>query len=254
MSTSTTRFSSRVADYVRYRPTYPAAVFRLLREHCGLTSESVVADVGSGTGISTQPFLEAGNVVYAVEPNAGMRGAAERLLGHHSSFRSVAATAEATTLAPHSIDLIIAGQAFHWFDRAAARTEFARILRPSGWIAIFWNERRVDTTPFLRAYEALLHRHGTDYREVDHRQIGTAEMDQFFGPRAYTLARFENCQILDWRGLVGRLGSSSYVPHKGQPGYEPMLEDLQSIFDAHRTADGKVSMDYETVVYYGQLA
>jgi SAM-dependent methyltransferase len=218
-----------------------------------LTSEVLVADVGSGTGISTQPFLDAGNIVYAVEPNAEMRRAAERLLGHDPKFRSVAATAESTTLEPHSIDLVIAGQAFHWFDRAAARTEFSRILRPAGWVAIIWNERRVDTTPFLRAYEDLLHQHGTDYREVDHRQIGSAEMDQFLGPDNYTLARFENRQILDWSGLVGRLGSCSYVPHKGQPGYKPMLADLQSIFDAHQTAEGKVSMDYETLVYYGQL-
>lgn len=253
MNTATTRFSSRVEDYVRYRPTYPAAVLASLRERCGLTSQSVVADIGSGTGISTQPFLDAGNVVYAVEPNAEMRAAAERSLGHDPNFRSVAATAEATALKLRSIDLIVAGQAFHWFDRAAARSEFARILRPGGWVAIVWNERRVDTTPFLRAYEALLHQHGTDYGEVDHRRIGALEMGQFFAPNAYSLASFDNHQVLDWQGLVGRLGSCSYVPHNGEPGYEPMLADLRSIFAAHQTA-GTVSVDYETLVYYGQFA
>ena len=113
----TKRFSNRVENYLKYRPRYPAAIIPLLESECGLTPETLVADVGSGTGFLTELFLKHGNRVLGVEPNAEMRSAGERLLAKYPTFCSVNAMAEATTLADSSIDLIIAGQAFHWFDR-----------------------------------------------------------------------------------------------------------------------------------------
>src|SRR4051794_38517305 len=110
-SDSKERFTSRVADYQRARPGYPAEVMTLLVREMGLRPEWVVADVGSGTGISAKPFLESGNVVYAVEPNQAMREAAEGALGGFSRFHSVNGSAEATTLANRSVDLVVAGQA-----------------------------------------------------------------------------------------------------------------------------------------------
>lgn len=154
----TERFSNRAEDYVRYRPGYPRAILPPLREDCGLAPESRIADVGSGTGLLGRVFLDDGETVYGVEPNAEMRAAGERSLRGYPRFHSVAASAEATSLAEASVDFIVAGQAFHWFDAQAARREFARILRPGGWVAVLWNERRTDATGFLRAYEALLRR------------------------------------------------------------------------------------------------
>src|SRR4051794_35122333 len=115
---SKARFSDRVENYVKYRPTYPTAVLGYLRDEAGLTVQSVVADVGSGTGISSELFLRAGCTVYGVEPNADMRAAADGLLAQYPAFRSVDGSAEATTLPAGSADLVIAGQAFHWFDAA----------------------------------------------------------------------------------------------------------------------------------------
>src|SRR5579885_3110804 len=128
----TRRFSDRVENYVRYRPHYPDGVLDVLRTETGLTPTAVVADVGSGTGISAKLFLRNGNLVLGVEPNREMREAAERLLSDYPHFTSVAGTAEATTLPDRSVDYAVAAQAFHWFDHDRARHEFARILHPGG--------------------------------------------------------------------------------------------------------------------------
>ena len=149
-SDSNTRFSDRVADYVRTRPGYPTAVLDILGTETGLNPATVVADVGAGTGLSAELFLRNGNTVFGVEPNREMREAAESLLAGYANFHSVAGSAESTTLPDASVDLIVAGQAFHWFDVPRARAEFRRILRPDGVVVLMWNTRRLDTTPFLR--------------------------------------------------------------------------------------------------------
>src|SRR5689334_8295300 len=124
---STTRFSDRVEHYVRSRPNYPTAFYDFLENDLHLRSPMTVADIGSGTGISTNPLLERGHIVHAIEPNQPMREAAEKLLAHHPNFHSVDGTAESTALSNDAIDLILAAQAFHWFDKQKARAEFTRI-------------------------------------------------------------------------------------------------------------------------------
>ena len=176
------RFSNRVEDYDRYRPGYPPALFALLREHCGLRPGHAVADIGSGTGLLTGPLLDYGNTVYAVEPNGPMRQAAERRYGGRSGFLSVDGSAEATGLPPWSVDLVVAAQAFHWFEPGAARAEFVRILRPPGWVALVWNERPHEATGFEAAYESLLARHAIDYAAVDHRRIDASRVAAFLDP------------------------------------------------------------------------
>src|SRR5512134_3136999 len=168
MLSPTQRFSNRVDNYIRYRPSYPREVIELLHAECDLTSNSVVADIGSGTGKLTEVLLPHAKCVFAIEPNLEMREAGERLLQTHSNFVSLAATAEATTLAGHSVDLIVAGQAFHWFDRERARTEFGRILKPGGRIALIWNALQTSSTPFLATYEALLREYAPEYEHVNH--------------------------------------------------------------------------------------
>ena len=148
------RFSDRVGNYIRYRPGYPPAVLAALQKHAGLTTRSVTADIGSGTGLSAGLFLRFGCQVHAVEPNREMREAAERLLAGEPRFHSVSGTAQATTLPDQSADLIIAAQAFHWFNTPETRAEFTRILKPDGHIVLIWNERKLDATPFLRGIPA----------------------------------------------------------------------------------------------------
>jgi SAM-dependent methyltransferase len=248
---ATQRFSSRVENYVRYRPGYPPDVLELLKNKCGLTSDSVIADIASGTGIFTRMLAKNGNRVFGVEPNDEMRRAGERLLESYSGFKSIAETAEATTLPDHSVDIVTAAQAAHWFDREKARGEFIRILKPGGWLVLLWNERRTDSTPFLREYEHLLLAYGTDYREVRHERT-TAEIADFFSPSPFRSSTLEMRQEVDYAGLEGRLLSSSYTPMPDHKNYEPMLRELRRIFDAHQD-NGSVSLDYNTLVYYGRL-
>ena len=246
----TQRFSDRVENYVRYRPGYPAEVLDILRDETALTPDSVIADVGSGTGISSALFLRNGNPVYAVEPNSEMRQAAERSLVRFPQFRSVAAVAEATGLPSASVDYVIAGQAFHWFDAQKAGREFARILRPGGWVVLLWNSRRLDSTEFLRAYEALLHRYGTDYAEVQHKTVDPESLQAVFAEGVFTVRKLYNEQRFDFQGLQGRLLSSSYTPSPSHPNYRPMLGDLERMFDRHAES-GEVCFEYDTEIYFG---
>ena len=197
-------------------------------------------------------FLDHGNRVYGIEPNREMRAAAEAALGHYGNFTSVDARAEATTLPASSVDFVTAGQAFHWFGPDAAKAEFSRILRPHGWVALVWNERRTEGA-FMADYEQLLQNLGTDYAEVTHRNVDDDRLGDFFAPERYRVARFDNRQVFDFESVVGRLLSSSFAPQPGDPRHERMLKRLREIFDRHETG-GKVSFDYDTKLYFGRLA
>jgi len=245
------RFNNRVENYAAYRPGYPAGVVDFLREELKLSTASIVADVGSGTGLLSELFLQNGNEVFGVEPNDEMRAAAAVQLQTHPNFKSVKGTAEATTLADASFDFVTAGQAFHWFDTNKARTEFARILKPGGYAVIIWNLRRTNSTPFLRDYEALLRRVGTDYDKVAKSYAKEEDLHRFFDGN-YQIKKFDNSQIFDFAGLRGRTLSASYVPLAGQPGHEEMLAGLREIFNCHQH-NGTVEHQYDTEIYYGKV-
>jgi SAM-dependent methyltransferase len=245
------RFSNRVADYVAGRPGYPDEVVVWLAETFDLPRSATIVDAGAGTGISAALFLRHGFTVVAVEPNDAMRHSLIGRLGSEPRFRAVAATAEATTLPEQSVDSVVAAQAFHWFDRAAFRTECARILRPEGVVALLWNVRRVDGSGFGADYEALLREFGTDYLAVRHENVSEEELSQFFaGP--FTRRVFDNPHVVDRERLRARLLSSSYVPAAGHPWHEAMLEALDALFEKYQV-DGKVVMEYELRVYASRL-
>ncbi len=248
------RFSSRVDNYVKYRPGYPTGVIQTLVQSAGLTAQSLVADVGSGTGLFTRLFLDLGCPVTGIEPNLEMRQAGERLLVGYPNFTSREGSAEATGLADGSVDFITAGQAFHWFDRPKARREFMRALKPGGWAVLVWNERRLDSTPFLRDYEAMLRKFGTDYASVNHLNVENdpSDIPDFYGG-PYAEAHYDNLQRFDYDGVQGRLLSSSYVPGPDHPDYAPMLAELNRIFAAH-AVNGVVDFEYDTHLYWGHLS
>lgn len=242
----TERFSSRAEAYARGRPSYPREMVGLLERECGLTPAWRVADIGSGTGLLSRLFLDYGCEVFGVEPNAEMRAAGERELQNRPRFHSVAGRAEATGLPDASFDLATAGQAFHWFDPPAARAEFGRILKPGGWIALAWNERRV-TPGFMADYEALQVRfakervHPTD-----------ADFDAFFGRGAWGYAALPNPLPLDEATLLSRIESCSRSPQPGNPQYDAMMNELRELFRQY-AQDGLIAMQHETRVYYGQV-
>jgi ubiquinone/menaquinone biosynthesis C-methylase UbiE len=253
MLNSTKRFSSRVENYVRYRPGYPNEIIKLLRDDCELKNDSIIADVGSGTGKLAELFLKNKNHVFGVEPNKEMREAGERLLKNFPHFSSVDGAAEATTLPDQSVDFITAGQAFHWFEHEKCRVEFSRILKSGGWVVIVWNDRRSHATPFLAEYEKLLLEFATDYEQVNHRRVDDATVIRGFFRIQPCLKTFTGVQQFDFEGLKGRLLSSSYTPESGQPKHDEMLAELKRIFDVHQQ-NGQIVFEYDTHVYYGRLA
>jgi SAM-dependent methyltransferase len=252
----TTRFSDRVEYYLRYRPHYPKALLEFFRSDLALTPDHIIADIGSGTGFLAQMFLRNGNTVYGVEPNQEMREAGEKLLGEYPQFISVDGTAEATTLAEHAIDVIVAAQAFHWFDPQQAREEFLRILKPGGIVALIWNNRLIDASLFSREYETLVQHYSTDLDYVVNRSMRAMDrgtMEAFFGPDGFKRVEFDNQQMFDFGGLRGRLLSSSYAPLEAEPQYQPMMHELQMLFNRYQE-NGAVCFDYKTEMYYGTLA
>jgi ubiquinone/menaquinone biosynthesis C-methylase UbiE len=250
---STQRFSSRVEHYIRYRPGYPAEILEVLRSDCGLNADSVIADVGCGTGLLARVFLEYGTRVFGVEPNKEMREAGERFLADCPKFISLPGTAESTGLPDRSVNFVTAGQAAHWFDREKARLEFMRILKRSGWTVLLWNERATYSSPFMKAYDELLERYGTDYDEVRRvDQDMAASVASFFAPNRVRLKTFVNKQDFDFAALQGRLLSSSYTPQEGHPKYEAMIAALRELWGTYEQ-NGRVAFTYETRMYYGQL-
>lgn len=245
-SDSTQRFSDRVNDYVKFRPGYPAEVLQVLITDFGLKTDHIVADVGSGTGISAEIFLRNGNTVFAIEPNTPMRLAAEKNLSQYPNFHSINGTAEQTGLSAGLADLIVAAQAFHWFDPETTKAEFRRILKENGCVAILFNDRKTTGSSFAVQYENLLNEFGTDYKEVKHRNIDEKKIGGFLGN--FSSYRFPNTQVFDFNALLGRLKSSSYCPNEGQPRYIEMLEKLKDIFKLNQQ-NGLVSMEYTTQLF-----
>ncbi|CAN5445637.1 class I SAM-dependent methyltransferase [soil metagenome] len=251
MTDTIERFSNRVANYVKYRPGYPPEVIPYLEYKCGLTHNKVIADIGCGTGISSELFLANCNPVFGVEPNAAMRAAAVEYLVQFPDFTPVHGTSEATGLPDASVDLVVAAQAFHWFDAEKTRPEFHRILNPGGHIVLIWNERQVDTTPFLIEYEAFLTKHANDYGAVRHENIEDDHLNRFF-QKPFGTATFQNRQIFDFEGLKGRMLSASYMPHETAEGYKAMVEELELLFAKH-AENGRIRVLYDTNVYTCQV-
>jgi SAM-dependent methyltransferase len=253
----TERFSDRVGFYLRARPRYPKELIPFFAREIGLTPHWRVADIGSGTGFFSELFLANGNEVFAIEPNAPMREAAEQLLGRsYRNFHSRAGTAEATGLPEASVDLVTAAQSFHWFDPDAARREFLRILEPdSAWVALVWNNRRQDDALSIE-YEQLVFRHAVDHAAIRRRHedaVSHEILNAFFGARhTWQHVGLPNSQTMDFAALRDRLLSSSYMPLSGDERYEPMVHELQNLFTRHQR-DGVVRFEYDTDVYYGRI-
>jgi SAM-dependent methyltransferase len=248
----TKRFTDRVSNYVKYRPGYPSEVLDFLREEGNLSEGSMIADVGSGTGIFTDLLLKQGYKVFAVEPNEAMQHAAVDQLGSNKNFTPVNGTAEATTLADSAVEMIVCAQAFHWFNSEKTRLEFKKILKEDGHAALIWNNREADTDEFSIAYESLLKQDSVDYNKVNHRNVKDIDFKSFFRDGQYKVVKYPNEQVFDEDGLLGRAFSSSYVPDENSVDGKKFKEVLTELF-ANYNKNGSVSFRYQTEVYFGQI-
>ncbi len=252
------RFSSRVDAYREFRPRYPVKVIDPLRQQCGLTPASVIADVGAGTGMLAELFLQHGNSVLAVEPNRAMRSACEELRSQYPKLTCIDGSAEATTLPDHCANFVTVGQALHWFNLEHARAEFIRILQPGGWCVVIYNERRIGGDLFHDGYERILKEFGTDYESVCRKYPQQQKLAEFFSTQngataAMHQSSFPNAQQFNLGGLMGRILSSSYMPQPDHPRYPAMLRAIEVLFSQCQK-NGHVRLEYDCVVTFGRWA
>jgi SAM-dependent methyltransferase len=236
------RFSARAADYVRYRPTYPAEAVHAILDGLLPPERLVAADVGAGTGISARLLGAQGVRVVAVEPGEAMRRAA----APHPNVAWVAGRAEATGLCSQAVDLVLCAQSFHWFRAADALSEFARILKHRRRLAISWN-RRSASDPLTVGYRrAIVDVGGETTVESMGFDPDVITRSELFSPPERR--SFPNLQRLDLDGLIGRARSASYVPKSGAAG-ERLLRLLRTLHEQYADASGFVTLVYETEVF-----
>ncbi len=245
------RFSDRVENYIKYRPGYPDEIIPTLQLEIGLMPDDVVADIGSGTGLSAKVFLENGNTVYGVEPNEPMRKAAEGFLHEFDNFKSLHGSSEETNLSDNSIDLIVCAQAFHWFNREKTKTEFRRIANSGAHLCLIWNDRK-ETEPFQQDYEKLIQEFATDYNEISHRNITSDIITDFFAPNKFKKFVLDYEQYFDLEGLIGRIISSSYMPNEGHENFPQLKNAIVSLFNKYEQ-NGIVTFAYNTILYIGSV-
>jgi SAM-dependent methyltransferase len=244
------RFTDRVDDYQKYRPTYPPEVISFIRENTGVDRTWTVADVGSGTGISAR-LLSWGLKcsILAVEPNGKMRAAAVEAEKDNPFFTSIDGSAERTTLDDSSVNIVCSFQSFHWFNRTAAREEFRRILKEPKWGLLVWNDRMIDNNGFSQDYDSML-REFDSYRTSTHKSIALADIQEFFGNCEIRQSEYEKIQVLDWAALKGRFSSSSYTPKSGTPEYDQAIRRLRELFDKHKHFEA-IEFKYDTRLFLG---
>ena len=248
---SKNRFTVRTADYVAGRPPYPGSVIDTLRDRLGFDPSWKVVDVGAGTGISCELFLNNGNSVTAIEPNDAMRAAADERLSGNEKYDSIVAPAEATLLPDASADLIVAAQAFHWFDHHAFSRECLRLLTPRGSVVLMWNLCEPNSSTAATAYDAVVRRHARDLNRVANKwREGDEAANAWFSPETFFTIDLENPQSYTADHLLMRMASSSYMPKRDDPDFEPLRADLQATFDAHAIG-GRFVLPYVCRLFVG---
>jgi SAM-dependent methyltransferase len=244
----TGRFSGLADLYARCRPDYPTAALDAIIERCRLNGTTLLVDVGCGTGISSRQFAARGIPVLGIEPNDEMRARAEAIASPPGmpAPRYQKGRAEATGLPDGVAHVVLAAQAFHWFDADAALREFARILRPDGWVALLWNERD-ESDPFTAAYGAVIRTAPeTAIVEGPRQQAGEALLHSPLFRDAQRLD-FRHEQELDEDGVLGRAFSASYAPREPAAA-EAFAAALRRVVAEHQQA-GKVRLVYQTSVF-----
>jgi SAM-dependent methyltransferase len=248
----TERFSGRVQAYRAYRPGFPRGILQFLREHDALSESAVVADIGAGTGMLARIFLDAGYHVFAVEPNAEMLEACCELAAHQPALHIVQGSAEATTLPDASVDLIAVGRAMHWFDWPSAHREFARILRPGGWVLVATNGHRDSGAPVSEELSTIFRKWRTDAAEVETRRNFNERLQAFLDTSSWHRAMIHHSMTMDFPTLLGYAESLSAIPRSGECGYEGMVAELRLVFD-HYSQDGVLETPIACQLFLGKL-
>ena len=246
------RFAGKADIYKKFRPTYPKEFIDYLYSQVGFSRESVIADIGSGTGIFSRLLIEQGSFVYCVEPNEDMRRVAEQDLSEYKNFVSVNAPAENTGLQDNSVDFITAAQAAHWFDREAFKAECRRVLKPGGKVAIIWNMRDFESEIVRKDY-AIREKYCVDRKGLgDGSGLSKNTPDYFFADKICEMKIFRNDLQFDRENFIGRNLSASYAPREDTDPekYHGLVRELGELFDEYNI-DGILNFPHFTQSFVG---
>ncbi|MEH7014097.1 class I SAM-dependent methyltransferase [Neobacillus niacini] len=248
----TDKFSGKADVYSKSRPSYPNEYIDYLFSINKLNGTSRIADIGSGTGILSRQLLERGVKLLGVEPNGDMRTKAEQDLHQFEHFTSIKGSAEETTLTDNSVDLVIAAQAFHWFDQKKFKLECKRILKQDAKVALVWNSRD-STSPLIIENAEIYKKYCPNFYGFSG-GIGENEevFNVFFRDGQYEVKRFPNDLILDFEGFLGRNLSASYSPKEIDKEYESFVEAITNLFEKY-SHNGKIVMPNFTRSYRGNV-
>lgn len=247
------KFDGMGKIYAKFRPNYPQIFIDYLYNNVGITDKSVIADIGSGTGIMTKQLLERGSKVYAVEPNDDMRKIAENNLEEFNKYISVKGTAENTTLLDESIDFITVAQAFHWFDRQTFKIECKRILKADGKVILVWNSRD-EKSKIVAENDKINSRYCPNFKGFSGGMRGAITNGEFSGffIENYETKTFENPLAFDKQGFIGRNLSSSYALKTDDKEYNDYVGALEVLFEKY-SKDGIMIMPNFTKCYIGNV-
>jgi SAM-dependent methyltransferase len=242
------RFSDRAEDYAKYRPSYPEEAITAVLSGLGEPAHLTAADIGAGTGISARLLADRGLHVWAIEPNAAMQQAAIP----HPRMTFQTGTAEETGLAEGSIDLVTCFQSFHWFEPIKSLTEFRRLLRSPGRLALIWNDRD-QNDPFTAQYTQLI-RVASDQHPAEQRHIRTMEAESLVSSALFQNVRhlkFTYRQPVDLQALIGRVRSTSYLPQTGAV-YEQLVVDIAQLYEQWIKETGAIELVHRTNVFLAE--
>ena len=247
------KFTGKADIYAKYRPTYPDSFIKYLYHDIGFNNNSVIADIGSGTGILTELLLKQGSTVYGIEPNEDMRKSAEITLSLYSNFHSVNATAEQTDRPDLSVNYITAAQAFHWFDRKRFKSECQRILCKNGLVVLVWNSRD-NTSDLVKENDLINRKFCPNFKGFSGGMRGESpeEYRDFFKNGLCEYKIFNHDLLFDEDGFIGRNMSASYAPRPTEYNYEPYVSALKQLFEKYN-ASGILCMPNLTRSYVGQV-
>ena len=248
---NTQKFTGLADNYTIGRPAYADAFIESLYSRYEFSKQSVIADIGSGTGKFAKQLLEKGSFVYCVEPNDDMRSVAVKELGKYRGFRSVDGTASETKMDAGSVDYVTAAQAFHWFDTVLFKKECKRILRNNGKVFLIWNIRDASSEINQNSFE-IYSKYCPNFKGFGGGvQKNDIRIKQFFEDR-YEYIEFDNPLFYDQNTFISRSLSGSYSLRKGDEHFNEYLDALSNLFEKY-SKDNVLTVANKTVAYIGKL-
>lgn len=240
-------FSAGADAYERGRPSYSAeAVARLVAE-LRIGPGTRVLDLAAGTGKLTRQLIETGAELVAVEPIAEMRA---KLIASVPTAEALDGTAEAIPLPNHSVDAVVVGQGFHWFDGVRAVSEIRRVLRPTGAVGMIWQARNPNR-PWIERLEEII-----DAADDGHPRFRTGAWREAFDHVALfdpiESADFDTVQRGDAETIVDRVASISYVAAMPANQREVVLAEVRALLatDPETAGADVIELPYRAHIYW----